>query len=223
MILFICPSKRLLCPYSIIHRKRQSKGSRVRCSPSHRPVQLQLDPDVTSVMVPHASPTVVPLPVLRPDWKTLARLASSWSRPLDLNVCPASSFLHRFCGTTDKSKPVWFWGSNQETTAVILRPKSPNQSCQFWGSNRETRRRRFWGQNRENHRPWFWGSTKKLTLLISMYMVQTAHDITRPLDRPTIKYPTCATIFGPLHQVSYSCRNPHRCMPCHTCHLYTTR
>jgi hypothetical protein len=45
--------------------------------------------------------------------------------------------------------------------------------------------------------------------------VQTAHGTTQPLDRPTIEYPTCATISGPLHQVSYSCHDPHRCTPCH--------
>jgi hypothetical protein len=89
-------------------------------------------------MVPRAPPIVVPPPVFRPDWETLARLASTPSKPLDLDVCPAPTSLSRFCGVTDKPKPAWFWGSNQETIAVILRPKSPNQSCQFWGPNRET-------------------------------------------------------------------------------------
>jgi hypothetical protein len=53
--------------------------------------------------------------------------------------------------------------------------------------------------------------------------VQTAHGATRPLDRPATEYPTCATIPGPLHQVSYSCHGPRRCTPCRTCHLHTTR
>jgi hypothetical protein len=53
--------------------------------------------------------------------------------------------------------------------------------------------------------------------------VQTAHGITRPLDRPTTEYPTCATIPAPLHQVSYSCHGPRRCMACRTYHLHTTR
>jgi hypothetical protein len=44
-----------------------------------------------------------------------------------------------------------------------------------------------------------------------------------PPDRPTTEYLTCATIHDPLHQVSYSCHGPRRCMPCHTCHLHTTR
>jgi hypothetical protein len=54
-------------------------------------------------------------------------------------------------------------------------------------------------------------------------MVQTAHDATRPLDRPTTEYSTCVTIPNPLHQVFYSCHDPRRCTPCRTCHLHTTR
>jgi hypothetical protein len=100
-------------------------------------------------MVSHAPPVVVSLPVLRPDWETLSRPASRRSKPPNLGVCPAPSSLHQFCGATDKPKPAWFWGPNQETTVVILRPKSPNQSCRFWGPNRETHRHQFWGQTGE--------------------------------------------------------------------------
>jgi hypothetical protein len=53
--------------------------------------------------------------------------------------------------------------------------------------------------------------------------VQTAHGVTRPLDRPATEYLTYATIPGPLHQVSYSCHGPHPCTSCRTCHLHTTR
>jgi hypothetical protein len=45
-----------------------------------------------------------------------------------------------------------------------------------------------------------------------MCTVQTAHGATRPLDRLTTEYLTCTTISGPLHQVSYSCHDPRRCM-----------
>jgi hypothetical protein len=168
-------------------------------------------------MVPHAPPAVVPPPVLRPDWKTLVWLASKRSKPPDLDTCPTPFSLRRFCGTTDKLKPTWFWGSNQETVAVILRLKSPNQSCQFWGPNWETHHHLFWGQTGENSRPWFWGSTKKPALLVSMCTVQTTHDVTWPLDCPVTEYPTCATIPGPLCQVSYSCHDPHRYTSCCTC------
>jgi hypothetical protein len=42
-------------------------------------------------MVPRAPPTVVPLPVLRLDWETLATLDSMLSKLLDLDVCPTPS------------------------------------------------------------------------------------------------------------------------------------
>jgi hypothetical protein len=129
---------------------------------------------------------------------------------------------------------------------MILRPKSSNQSCRFWGLNRKIRSHQFWGQIRRNcrhrfwghgrnrtsgfkakqlinYRSWFWDSTKKLALLVSLCTVQTAHDVTRPPDRPATEYPTCATILGPLHQVFYSCHDPHCCPPCHTSHLHTMR
>jgi hypothetical protein len=33
----------------------------------------------------------------------------------------------------------------------------------------------------------------------------------------------CVTIPDPLHQVSYSCHDPHHCLLCRTCYLHTTR
>jgi hypothetical protein len=63
----------------------------------------------------------------------------------------------------------------------------------------------------------------KHALLVSTCTVQTAHGATRPLDRPTTEYPTCATIPSSLYQVSYSYHDPRRCMPCRTCHLHSTR
>jgi hypothetical protein len=44
-------------------------------------------------------------------------------------------------------------------------------------------------------------------------MIQTAHGATPPLDRPATEYPTCVTIPGPLHQVSYSYHDPATCTP----------
>jgi hypothetical protein len=114
----------------------------------------------------------------------------------------------------------------------VLRPKPENPTHRFWGQTERNRRHRFWDQSGENrprgfeskplinYRPWFWGSTNKLTLLIITCTVQTAHNITRPLDRPATDYPTCATISDPVHQVSYYCHDPRHCTPCH---LHTTR
>jgi hypothetical protein len=76
----------------------------VRRSPSHRSIHLQLDFDVTSVMVPRAPPVVAHPPVFRPDWKILVRLASMPSKLLDLDTCLAPTFLRQFYGATDKSK-----------------------------------------------------------------------------------------------------------------------
>jgi hypothetical protein len=84
-------------------------------------------------------PVVAPPPVLRPDWKILTWLAFTWSKPPDLDVCRVSSYIRRFCGTTDKTKHAWFWGTNQETITVILNAKSPNRSYRFWDPNQETR------------------------------------------------------------------------------------
>jgi hypothetical protein len=80
----------------------------------------------------------VPPSVLRLDWKTLAWLASTRSNPSYLDACPVPFSLYQFCGATDKPSSTWFWDSNQETVAVILRPKSPNRSCPFWDPNWKT-------------------------------------------------------------------------------------
>jgi hypothetical protein len=162
-------------------------------------------------------------------------LAFSWNKPSVLDGCPTPSSIHRFCDATDKSKPTWFWDPNQETVAVILRPKSTNRSCRFWCPNRETVTLDFEAKQGEtvttgfeakpliNSQPCFWGSIKKPALLVSTCMVQTTHSVIRLLDHPTIEYPTCATIPDPLHQVSYSYHDPCRCTPCRACHMHTTR
>jgi hypothetical protein len=105
----------------------------------------------------------------------------------------------------------------------VLRPKQWNLSHRFWGPTGENRTSGFDVKPLPNCRPWFWGSTKKHALPIFMCTIQTAHGITWPPDHPTTEYPTYATILGPLHLVSYSCHDPHRCPPCRTCHLHTTR
>jgi hypothetical protein len=43
-------------------------------------------------MVPRAPASIAPLPVLRPDWETLARLAFTRSKLLDLDACPTLSY-----------------------------------------------------------------------------------------------------------------------------------
>jgi hypothetical protein len=60
-------------------------------------------------------------------------------------------------------------------------------------------------------------------LHISSCMVQTAHSVTQPFDRPVIEYTTCVTILGSLHQICYSYHDPRRCPSCRTYHLHTMR
>jgi hypothetical protein len=89
--------------------------------------------------------TVTPPPVLRQNWKTLARLASWWSKPPDVDVCPHTIFIcpsvlrHKLInllplGFKDQTKnyhgdfetqitkpSTMVLRSNQETVAVVLR------------------------------------------------------------------------------------------------------
>jgi hypothetical protein len=177
-----------------------------------------------SVMMPYTSPVVMSPPVLRSDWKTLTRLASTRSKPLNLNACPASTSLHRFCGTTNKPKFAWFWVTNHQTRAAsfeaqIRKPEPPVLR-----------------PNREKSSQWFWGQTNDKPSILVLSLNQETH-VPRLLvygaDR-TQHHPTplssghrvsdlCLTIFGPLHHVFYSCHDPRCCLPCHTCQLHTTR
>jgi hypothetical protein len=161
--------------------------------------------------MPCAPSAITPPPVLRQNWETLAQLASWWSKPLDVNVWHHTVFIR---SSVLRRKPVnllplgfeaqinklswWFYGSNHQTVAagfeaqtgkterVVLRPIHKNRS------------HRIWDQTERNHWPWFWGWTKKPTLLISLCTVQITHSVTRPLDRPTTKYPTYAWSFSVL-------------------------
>jgi hypothetical protein len=67
----------------------------------------------------------------------------------------------QFCGATDKSKAALFWGTNQETVAVILRSKSPSRRCQFLGPNRKTLHHLDFEAQPRNHRRQFWGQTRE--------------------------------------------------------------
>jgi hypothetical protein len=104
-------------------------------------------------MMPRAPPTVGPPLVLRPNWKTLARLASRRSKPLDPDACP-----------TPKHPPVSFvvQPTNQAPLGFEAQTKIP--SWWFWGPNHQTRAARFVAQtgklstlilrlNQETHAP----------------------------------------------------------------------
>jgi hypothetical protein len=112
-----------------------------------------------------------------------------------------------FCGANDKPKPTWFWGPNQETVIVILRPKLPNRSCRFWGPNRENRATGFEAKQRKSSplilRPnrrkpseWFWRqTTHKPSTLVLRLNHETCdshlhvHDADRTQRHPTSRSP----------------------------------
>jgi hypothetical protein len=102
-------------------------------------------------MVPQAPPAVTHPPVLRPDWEIIARLTSTWSKPLDLDMCPTPSPSRWFCDATDKHNLLGFEAQT----------KKPPQW--FWGPNHQTVAADFEGQIKNPQPPWFWGSTKKPT------------------------------------------------------------
>jgi hypothetical protein len=152
-----------------------------------------------------------------------------------------------FEAQTGKPSTTGFEAKPREIVNLSFKAKPRNLHHRFWDQTEKNHHHRFWGQtgrnrpsgfedkpltNRPSHfeakplknrQPWFWGSTKKLTLLVSSCMVQTAHNVTWTLDRSTTEYPTCVIIPSPLHQVSYSCHDPRHCLSCRTCNLHTTR
>jgi hypothetical protein len=116
--------------------------------------------------VSRAPYAVAPPLVLRQDRETLARLTSRWSKPPDLDTCPALSFIRQFYGATDKLKSVWFWGTYKETVAVILRPKLKNRSCRVWGPNWETRATGFEAKQEKTAATSFEAKTEKTVQVV---------------------------------------------------------
>jgi hypothetical protein len=164
---------------------------RIRC---HRTNHLSLHFHVTSAMMPRAQPTVAHSPVLRQSWETLAQLALWWSKPPNINTCPHTIIIrwsilrckptnllpHGFEAQTKKPS-WWFWGPNHQTIDLGFeaQTKKPSQ----W----------FWGQTTDKPSPPILRLNRETGLLVSfMCLMRIAHIVTRPPDRPTIKYPTCA-------------------------------
>jgi hypothetical protein len=97
-----------------------------------------------------------------------------------------------------------FVGQITKPQLPVLRPKSGNPSKWFWGQPirtvatgfqpklGETVAIGFEAKPGETVDIGFEAKPKKLTLLVSLCTVQTAHSITWLLDRPATEYPTCA-------------------------------
>jgi anaerobic selenocysteine-containing dehydrogenase len=117
----------------------------------HRADHISVHFHTTSVMMPHAPPAVVPLPILRPDWEILVQLASRRSKPLDLDVCPMSNHppIRFLAQPTNRSmlgfeaqtkKPtLWFCGPNHQTRAASFEAQTGKPSPFILRLNQETR------------------------------------------------------------------------------------
>jgi hypothetical protein len=187
-------------------------------------------------MVPRAPPAVGPPSVLRPDYETLAQLPSTWSKPLDLDVCPtlcssSVGFVAQLINCSPLSfeaqtkKPTqWFWCPNHQNIAVsfevqtekdsslVLRPKQEKLSLWFWYQTIEKPSTLVLRLNQETRAP--------------LLLVHSAdHTECHPTSRSSGHWvpDMCLTIPGPLQQVFYSSHDPHRYPSCRTCHLHITR
>jgi hypothetical protein len=138
--------------------------------------------------------------------------------------CVSSHSLHPsidFESQTDKPSPTWFWGSKQETVAVILRSKSLNRRSWFYVQTKKLSQ-------------WFWGQTtdKSLPLTLRLNWKTRASRLLHVYDVDRTRYHPTSLSFGhrvpdllpiipdPPHQVPYSCLDPRRCPPCRIRHIH---
>jgi hypothetical protein len=192
----------------------------------HRTGRLLLHFHVTSTVMPHAPPVVAPLLFLRQNWETLTRLASWWSKPLDVDTCPHTVFIR---SSVFKRKP-----TNLLPLGFEAQTKKPSQW--FWGPNHQTINLDFQAQTKKPSQ-WFWGQTTDKLSLPVLKLNQKTHashllhvyDVDRTWCHPTYRSSThwrpdlCLIIPDPPHQVSYSCLDHRHCMPCRIRHLHIMR
>jgi hypothetical protein len=120
----------------------------------------------------------------------------------------SSHRLHPFISfeaQTDRPPPTWFWGSNQETVVVILRPKSPNHDLGF-----EAQRMKpvewFLGQTTDKPSP----PVLRLNRKTCASCLLNVYDVDHTRHHPTTRSSShqvpdlCLIIPDPLHHVSYS-------------------
>jgi hypothetical protein len=139
----------------------------------------------------------------------------------------SSHLLHPRIGfeaQTDKPPPTLFWGPNQETITIILRPKSSNRRPWFWGPNQEPSQW-FWGQTTDKPSPPVLRLNRKTCASRLLHVYDADCTRRHPTSRSSGHWVSdlCLIIPDPPHQVSYSCLDPHRYLPCHICHLHIMR
>jgi hypothetical protein len=162
-------------------------------------------------MMPRAPPAVAPLPVLRQTEKPIPTCFHA--KQAARSQCVSRAIL----------LPSILWHNRQTITHLVLMSKPKNCRCDF--EDQITK------PELSVLRPKL-GNPPTLVLRLSQETC-APHLLVHSTDR-TQCHPTsrssdhqvpdlCLTISGPLHQVSYSFHDPHRCPPYHTYHLHTTR
>jgi hypothetical protein len=159
-------------------------------------------------MVPRAPPAIAHPPVLKPDWKTLARLASTRSKPLDLNACPAPmhppvDFVAQLTNRSllsfeaqSKKLSRWFWGQNHQIVAADFETQTEKSSTTLvLGLNQEIIVTGFEAKP-EKSSQWFWCQTiEKHSTLVSRLNQEThasclhVHDADRTWRYPISRSP----------------------------------
>jgi hypothetical protein len=156
----------------------------------------------------HAPPIITHPPVLRQDWKILAWIAFKQSKLPDLDACPAPNHppidfvaqptthsLLSFEAQIKKSRR-WFWDTNHQTGATGFESQTRKPSTLFLRLNQETRAPHLlvYGTDRTRRHPTSRSFGHRVP---DLWLIIPDH----------------------LHQVSYSCLDPRRCMPCCWCSL----
>jgi hypothetical protein len=114
---------------------------------------------------------------------------SRWSWGPNYQTIPAN-----FEAQTRKPEPQVLRPNQEKPSPLVLRPSQRKSSPPILRPNRRKPSQWFWGQTTNKPSQWFWGQTTNkpltLVLMLNQEMVQTAHDVTRPPDRPITEYPT---------------------------------
>jgi hypothetical protein len=204
---------------------------------------------MTSTMMSCAPSTVTPSPVLRQNWEILAWLASPWSKPSNVDTCPHTVFI---LSSVLRSKPINlpplvlrhkprnrrgdfetqitksstlvlrtkprnhrgdFGAQITKPSALILRPKPRKASQWFWGQTTDKPSPPVLRLNWKTHTP----------CLLHVYDVNCTRCHLTSWSSGHWVPDLCMIIPDPPRQVSYSCHDPHHCLPCRTHHLHIMR
>jgi hypothetical protein len=137
-------------PYGLKGKLQLLEGSLVRLplrrTQRHWTDHLLFHFHATSMIIPRAPPVVAHSPVLRQNWKPLARLASRRSMPPNVNMCAHTVFIHSsvlrhkpinllplgFEAQT-KKPPWWFWVTNHQIIDLSFEAQTKKLLQWFWG------------------------------------------------------------------------------------------